>query len=432
MGSYVISVSVGTGCYRHIQISKSATLYCLHKAILESFEFVDDHAHAFFMDNRAWSQYDAYYSMKMDGNERLTKGKKLEKLNLKKGSQFKYVFDFGSELQVQCKVLRELEEDTKTPLEIRSVGESPEQYPEWGEYEEDDEEEEIPDSLTQEEMEALYQQIPLSREEINLIHLYMAAAANLYGLISLKELYGLYNSQNEEVDVLSFLMAVSVINYEESNDFIVIDSAETPQATEEILKSCEILSDYLLVEDPERGIRELRRMQKGKPLKILPKEEFLRFADSTYFPETLQRAAMVRYLHKLASCLLRSEEEYCDCIQSVIVIDAPLQEVLNILKEDGLTSHKNWDLGEFAVLFQNLNNHTHKHANRGHTPDEMSAQSPRRLQLQQRHAPLENQMSFFEEQPVKPKLTIVGAPSRNGLCPCGSGKKYKNCCGKGK
>lgn len=136
MGSYVISVSVGKGCYRHIQISKSATLYRLHEAILEAFEFMDDHAHAFFMDNKTWSQYDAYYSMKMDGSERLTKGKKLEKLNLKKGSQFKYVFDFGEEWRFQCKVLRELEEDTKTPVEIRCVGEPPEQYPQWQEYEE--------------------------------------------------------------------------------------------------------------------------------------------------------------------------------------------------------------------------------------------------------------------------------------------------------
>ena len=80
MESFVISVSLGTGCYRHIQISANATLYKLHQAILEAFEFMDDHAHAFFMDNKTWSQYDAYYSMKMNGSERLTKCKKLEKL----------------------------------------------------------------------------------------------------------------------------------------------------------------------------------------------------------------------------------------------------------------------------------------------------------------------------------------------------------------
>ena len=433
MGSYVISVSAGTGCYRHIQISQNATLYQLHVAILEVFEFMDDHAHAFFMDNKTWSQYDAYYSMKMDGHERLTKSRKLEKLNLKKGSQFKYVFDFGEEWRFQCKVLRELEEDTKTPLVIRSVGESPEQYPEWEEYEEDDEEEEIPDSLTQEEIEKLYEEIPLMREEINRIHEYMDAAAHLYGLISLDELYGLYNSQNKKVDAPSFLMAVFFIDQSEDNDFAVIDSVGNLQVTpEEAMKNCEIVSDYLFVEDPEKDIRELRRSQKGKPLKILPKEEFLRFTDYTYFPETPQRSAMIRYLRKLTSSLPASAEEYCDRIQRVIVIDAPLQEVLNLIMEDGVTAHKNWDLEEFAALYQNLNNHTHKHANRGNSPDELFAQSARGLRLQERLTPPENQLSFFEEPPQKPKLTIVGAPSRNSPCPCGSGRKYKNCCGKEK
>ncbi len=49
MGSYVISVSAGTGCYRHIQISKTATLHRLHKAIIAAFDFEDDHEHAFFI-----------------------------------------------------------------------------------------------------------------------------------------------------------------------------------------------------------------------------------------------------------------------------------------------------------------------------------------------------------------------------------------------
>ena len=438
MESFVISVSLGTGCYRHIQISANATLYKLHQAILKAFEFEDDHEHAFFMDNHVWSSADAYFSSKAESGDRLTKKYTLKKLKLTKGQKFKYVFDFGDEWEFQCKVLRELEEDTKTPLVIRSVGESPEQYPEWEEYEEDaeeddEDEDDIPDSLTQEEIEKLYAQIPLTQEEINLIHLYMDAAANLYGLISLDEVYGLYNSQNKKVDVPSFLMTAFFIDQSEGNDFAVIDSVGDLQATpEEAMKNCEIVSDYLFVEDPEKDIPELRRAQKGKPLKILPKAEFLRFTDYTYFPETPQRSAMIQYLRRLTSFLPASAEEYCDRIQRVIVIDAPLREVLDLIKEDGVTAHKNWDLEEFAALYQNLNNHTHKHANRGNTPDELFAQSARGLRLQERIAPPENQLSFFEEPPQKPKLTIVGAPSRNGPCPCGSGRKYKNCCGKEK
>lgn len=430
MESFVISVSLETGCYRHIQISANDTLYKLHQAILKFFEFEDDHEHAFFMDNHMWSPADAYFSSKMGFRDCLTKKYTLKKLHLEKGQKFKYVFDFGDEWTFQCKVLREVKEDTKTPLLIRKVGESPEQYPEWGEYE-DGVGVDFSESLTQEEIEALYAQIPLTHKEINHIHLYMNAAANLYGLLSLDELYGLYNSQNEKVDVLPFLMAVRVINLDEGNNFIVIKRTDNPDATaEESMKNCEIVSDYLLLQDPEHNIQELRRAQKGKPPKILPKAEFLPFADSVYFPETPQRTAMIRYLRKLSSSLPISAEDYCSCIQSVIVIAAPLQEILNLLEMEGLTAHKNWDLEKFVSLYQNLNNHTHMHVNRGNTPDELFSLSPQGLQLQQRLAPPENPLSFCEEPPRRPKLTIVGTPSRNGPCPCGSGRKYKNCCGK--
>jgi hypothetical protein len=33
----------------------------LHSAILDAFDFDDDHAHAFFMDNHIWSDNDSYY-----------------------------------------------------------------------------------------------------------------------------------------------------------------------------------------------------------------------------------------------------------------------------------------------------------------------------------------------------------------------------------
>lgn len=32
--------------------------------------------------------------------------------------------------------------------------------------------------------------------------------------------------------------------------------------------------------------------------------------------------------------------------------------------------------------------------------------------------------------PVEPIRSDSGAPGRNDPCPCGSGKKYKKCCGK--
>lgn len=432
MGSYVISVSAGTGCYRHIQISKSATLYKLHQAIIRAFDFDDDHAHAFFMDNHYWSEYRAFFSMKMNGDEKLTKSCKLEKLNLSKGSQFKYLFDFGDEWRFQCKVLRELEDTVDIPCVIRSVGESPEQYPDWDEVfrkemdDELDDEDEIP---TREQIDALYEKIPLSKKEIELLHTYMDAAANLYGLISLAKLREIYNNQNKPIDMETFIQ-VSALLACENNDYEIIERTDVPSNTpDEVLEAGEIAADYLFVEDPEIALRDLRRQQKGKPYKILPKMEFLRYADSQYYPVTSARTAMLKYLQRRAASLTLSPEDFCAAIQSIIVIDAPMQEVVNIVQAEGLVFNKHWDIGEFAALYQNLNNSTHKHSNCGYTPDELFAMSDKGKRLAEGTAQI-GQMSLFDLPVEKPKLTIVGKPSRNGPCPCGSGRKYKNCCGK--
>jgi len=43
------------------------------------------------------------------------------------------------------------------------------------------------------------------------------------------------------------------------------------------------------------------------------------------------------------------------------------------------------------------------------------------------------QLPGEDEEPLPPPTEPIhtqGKPERNGPCPCGSGKKYKQCCGK--
>ncbi len=136
--SYVISVSLGTGCYRHIQISSHALLVDLSDEILDAFDFDDDHAHAFFMDNRSFSWNQAYYMDGIEeGNDPTTNKVTLEETGLRTGQKFKYVFDFGDEWTFQCRVLRELNEITKLPRIIRSKGTPPSQYGYWDDEDDD-------------------------------------------------------------------------------------------------------------------------------------------------------------------------------------------------------------------------------------------------------------------------------------------------------
>ncbi len=141
--SLVISVSLGSGCYRHIQISNKESLEAFSDQILNAFDFFDDHGHAFFMDNRAYSDMDCYYMAGFEDGERTTDEYTLEQAGAFPGKKFKYVFDFGDDWTFQCRVLKELNEITPHPRVIRSKGEAPEQYPDWEDdgWDDDDDEE---------------------------------------------------------------------------------------------------------------------------------------------------------------------------------------------------------------------------------------------------------------------------------------------------
>lgn len=128
--SYVISVSLYPGCYRHIQISGGSTLEELHLAIQEAFSFDNDHAYAFFMDNAKWSRNDCYYAEGIEEGYRTANQYSLEQVGMEKGKRFKYIFDFGDEWTFQCKVLRVQEGGMQGAKVIKAVGDAPEQYPE--------------------------------------------------------------------------------------------------------------------------------------------------------------------------------------------------------------------------------------------------------------------------------------------------------------
>ena len=137
--SYVISVSCGTGCYRHIQINKESTFFELHTAIIDAFEFFDDHAHAFFLDNRSWSDKNSLYSPVIEDEENFTTEYRLEEKALFKGDKFKYIFDFGEEWVFDCKVLQCNDKLSKEPIVIKSKGQAPLQYGDESEFDNEDE-----------------------------------------------------------------------------------------------------------------------------------------------------------------------------------------------------------------------------------------------------------------------------------------------------
>lgn len=397
MGSYIISVSQRKGCYRHIRIAATATLYKLHQAILDAFEFEDDHEHAFFMDNRAWSDTDCYFSTKTHPGERVTRRCTLAKLGLSKGDQFKYLFDYGDEWIFQCKVLGQVEELTARPVVVRSVGMPPEQYPDWDVEEwEDDLDDDPPEMMSMDEWDAetLAQKrsaLPISDETFACLLQYFNAAANLYGVIPVKKLLEIYNGQNQPVEEEVFY-AFAELQRHQANGFFILSRQEVRKGPADSKpEQWEIISNHLLVEDVEDYFSFVRD-QGNKPYKLLPKEEFLCYSEAETFPKTPQSDAMLEYLRGKHDGLPCTPEEICQMIHLLLMIDCSFSVLLEILYKMGFRIDSDQDMKKFAQLYQEMSNHTPKQVNRGYSPDEMITvrSIPRRKPFV-----AENQISIF-------------------------------------
>ena len=85
----------------------------------------------FFIDNVIWSDEDSsYVSFVSENGEGLyTENVCLDILVVK--YKFKFIFDFGDEWRFECQVLREIEAEDEEAYLVRSVGTSPEQYPDY-------------------------------------------------------------------------------------------------------------------------------------------------------------------------------------------------------------------------------------------------------------------------------------------------------------
>ena len=128
--SYIIYISLLTvdyECTRNIRISADATLYDLHKAIIESIKFDDDHGHDFFLNDKLWSTTNTYSSERNSVSSLMTKDFHIGEL-LNKKQNFKYVYDSGACWIFQCKVIDIIDEPTTKPVISRKKGKSPEQY----------------------------------------------------------------------------------------------------------------------------------------------------------------------------------------------------------------------------------------------------------------------------------------------------------------
>lgn len=255
----------------------------------------------------------------------------------------------------------------------------------------------VPREIRKAFSEIMQTDFPADKALALLLDKYAAAAASLYGVILLADLVKIFNNQTElqltvpaALDVLSF-------SAKESSGYLVWH---------------EYLVEAGFADDDFADVRDLAREAGCRPRYLPEQEVFLRYADFNYFEPTSQSLALKLKLLKLVNYsvdvnfIMSEFHELC-------MFEARPQEYFDVLNEFEVPIESESDIGDMLQLIVQMCNNTRMWQLNGHTPAELYEKKSAKV------------LPFPGSSTKSASLT-----GRNDPCPCGSGKKYKNCCGK--
>lgn len=277
--------------------------------------------------------------------------------------------------------------------------------------------------------------IPL--EVFRSLHDYFDAANNLYARIPLRELYRIYNSQNPAVSEDDFLDAAEIIAHEGNYYVIVPQSVFYDDLSEADMMDRELVAEHLYALDDDEYFKVVKE-QEGKHWYVPSRDEFLKYTDPFYSEETPQLLALSNFLRNTQRKLNCPPRDIAEELEDLFRMDYPLQEIIEDAQRLGVRFNNQTDFRLFVKLCLNLSYHSRRHIYCGHTPAELGLPQENFGEVmnavsydENYRDPLENLAEVLRANFAENK-TVTGKPAKNAPCPCGSGRKYKNCCGKGK
>lgn len=226
------------------------------------------------------------------------------------------------------------------------------------------------------------------------LDIYAQAAVNLYGIIRRDEFVKIFNSQNtdqttsEEVYILLLPLVLKSGWYGFYKDYIVHYA---------------VLHDFDWVEN-------LEAHQADKPRYIPEREEFLKYADENY--EDNDHWWNVHKFLFNAFGYSKNTSDGFEEIKNYLINSSGIHELGSILDKYNLIFNEENQMQEFLQLLMTARNNSRIWENNGYTASEM-------------YEILSERKQKVVKFPIQQRQKV----GRNDPCPCGSGKKYKKCCG---
>ncbi len=211
----------------------------------------------------------------------------------------------------------------------------------------------------------------LSKETAQLLNKYFDAASNLYGIVPLRTLLRIYNSQNEPISEEAFVNFVESIYLDTKyySIFATDELSPNPPKIKTINKN--LVAEYLCFNDYEEYF-EVSNLQIGKQYYIPDKKQFLKYVDDCYFEKTLEFISLRAFLRNLPNLEKEKADSLANDIEIIISMEkGSLTPAVQRAAQFGLDFDNASIRSEFSRLCNDLCNNTRMHIHCGHTPNEL-------------------------------------------------------------
>ena len=326
----------------------------------------------------------------------------------------------------------------------------------------------FPEIYDRRHLNTLYRAIPLTDNKSRLLRKYFNAMANLYGIITLREALAVIRHFSPRTPLTDeeFLAFAEIARHECEEYWILgleelyIDAPVSNPLDREIIH-------LLLFDSEDDRYHATLRNQADKSL-YLPesKEALLAYDRLLDIEQTPRQKAFSDFLRaRMPSDWSAAERRYVLYdIFDMLRIDVDTNSLVSFMDDLGIHVMNENDVEHFAELYMDCVNNTRLFANRGYTPHELAAMRPADYYEQPQTASIGPQMramlasGAMTVEDLRQEFLTVDLPhenvrkaflaeldagaaelealkkkekvGRNEPCPCGSGKKYKKCCGK--
>ncbi len=318
---------------------------------------------------------------------------------------------------------------------------------------------EFPERLSGEELENLRQKalITLSEDKISYLKEMLYAMVNLYGIIPVRKAFEILSENyGEDISEKAFLDFCEYARHEQNDYFYIFGKEEydekcTDPASEPMDR---LISHEVFLQSDD--YYDLMKLKTGKPWYIPTKENMEKYKKDAIVEKNEQYYAFIEFIkseYGLSSA--DAEERVFDAVYGLSMEQHSIDMFFNDLQR--CLININFERAEKLVPYYiELNNNTRMPANNGFTPNEAEKlreeygfesdtcyiseikldeahEKEREKKANDTQQAIEKMRALFREQALFSLAKNPPAKSkkigRNEPCPCGSGKKYKKCCG---